>query len=54
MTRVASSSAPSGFRLLIHDDAREWRIDFGFSLATLLGFAVLPLLDEPRRAAWAP
>ncbi|HSO07452.1 MAG TPA: cation transporter [Pelomicrobium sp.] len=39
--------------LLIHDDAREWLIDFGFSLVTLLGFAVLPLLDEPWRSTWA-
>jgi predicted Co/Zn/Cd cation transporter (cation efflux family) len=39
--------------LLIEDDAREWLIDFGFSLVTLIGFAVLPLLEEPWRGAWA-
>lgn len=39
--------------LLVHDDAREWLIDFGFSLVTLIGFAVLPLLEEPWRGAWA-
>jgi len=38
---------------LIEADAREWLIDFGFSLVTLLGFAVLPLLAEPARGVWA-
>jgi len=38
---------------LIEADAREWLIDFGFSMATLLGFAVLPLLPEPGRGVWA-
>jgi cation diffusion facilitator family transporter len=39
--------------LLVADDAREWLIDFGFSLVTLLGFAVLVLLEEPHRGIWA-
>jgi cation diffusion facilitator family transporter len=39
--------------LLVADDAREWLIDFGFSLVTLLGFAVLALLEEPHRGIWA-
>ncbi len=39
--------------LLVYDDAREWLIDFGFSLVTLIGFAVLPFLDEPWRGSWA-
>jgi cation diffusion facilitator family transporter len=39
--------------LLVMDDAREWLIDFGFSLVTLLGFAVLVLLEEPHRGIWA-
>jgi len=38
---------------LIEADAREWLIDFGFSLVTLLGFAVLLFLEEPARGAWA-
>jgi cation diffusion facilitator family transporter len=38
---------------LIEADAREWLIDFGFSMVTLLGFAVLPLLAEPGRGVWA-
>lgn len=38
---------------LIEADAREWLIDFGFSMVTLLGFAVLPFLDEPRHGLWA-
>jgi cation diffusion facilitator family transporter len=39
--------------LLIEADAREWLIDFGFSMVTLLGFAVLPFLSEPVRSVWA-
>ncbi len=39
--------------LLIENDAREWLIDFGFSLVTLLGFAVLAFLEEPHRGVWA-
>jgi cation diffusion facilitator family transporter len=39
--------------LLVADDAREWLIDFGFSLLTLLGFAVLAFLEEPYRGVWA-
>ena len=38
---------------LIEADAREWLIDFGFSIVTLLGFAVLPFLEEPVRSMWA-
>jgi cation diffusion facilitator family transporter len=38
---------------LIEADAREWLIDFGFSMVTLLGFAVLPLLAEPAHSTWA-
>jgi len=38
---------------LIEADAREWLIDFGFSMVTLLGFAVLLVLEEPARGAWA-
>ncbi len=38
---------------LIEADAREWLIDFGFSMVTLLGFAVLPLLAEPAQSTWA-
>jgi cation diffusion facilitator family transporter len=39
--------------LLIKDDAREWLIDFGFSMITLVAFAILPLLSEPWRGLWA-
>ena len=38
---------------LVEADACEWLIDFGFSMVTLLGFAVLPLLAEPARGVWA-
>jgi cation diffusion facilitator family transporter len=38
--------------LLIKDDAREWLIDSGFSMITLVAFAILPLLSEPWRALW--
>jgi predicted Co/Zn/Cd cation transporter (cation efflux family) len=38
---------------LVEADGREWLIDFGFSMVTLLGFAVLPLLAEPARGVWA-
>jgi cation diffusion facilitator family transporter len=38
--------------LLVAVDAREWLIDFGFSLVTLLGFAVLAFLEEPHRGVW--
>jgi cation diffusion facilitator family transporter len=38
---------------LIEADAREWLIDFGFSMVTLLGFAVLLFLEEPARGVWA-
>jgi len=35
---------------LIQADAREWLIDFGFSMVTLLGFAAPPLLAEPAHS----
>jgi predicted Co/Zn/Cd cation transporter (cation efflux family) len=38
---------------LLRNDAREWLIDAAFSLVTLLGFAVLFVLEEPLRSAWA-
>jgi len=38
---------------LIEADAREWLIDFGFSMVTLLGFVVLLFLEEPARGVWA-
>jgi cation diffusion facilitator family transporter len=38
---------------LIEADAREWLIDFGFSMVTLVGFAVLPFLEEPLHSGWA-
>jgi cation diffusion facilitator family transporter len=38
---------------LVRNDAREWGIDFGFSVVTLAGFAVLPLLPDPYRDVWA-
>lgn len=38
---------------LIKDDAREWLIDFGFSMITLVAFAILPLLHDPWRGLWA-
>jgi cation diffusion facilitator family transporter len=38
---------------LVRNDAREWGMDFGFSLVTLAGFAILPFLSEPWHGAWA-
>jgi cation diffusion facilitator family transporter len=38
---------------ILKDDAREWLVDFGFSLVTLLAFAVLLLLEEPWHSSWA-
>jgi len=38
---------------ILKDDAREWLVDFGFSLVTLLAFAVLFLLEEPWHSNWA-
>jgi len=38
---------------LLRNDAREWLIDATFSLVTLLGFAVLFVLEDPLRSAWA-
>lgn len=38
---------------LLRNDAKEWLVDFGFSVVTLAGFAVLPFLGEPHRSAWA-
>jgi cation diffusion facilitator family transporter len=39
--------------LLLTNDAKSWLLDAAFSLVTLLGFAVLPFLDEPYRSTWA-
>ncbi len=38
---------------LVATDAKEWGMDFAFSMVTLIGFAVLPALAEPYRTAWA-
>jgi len=38
---------------LIRNDAREWMISMGFSLVTLLGFAMVWVLPEPYRGWWA-
>lgn len=38
---------------LMLNDAKEWLMDAAFSLVTFVGFAVLPLLPEPQRSAWA-
>jgi cation diffusion facilitator family transporter len=38
---------------LLRNDAREWLIDAAFSLVTLVGFAVVWLLEEPWRSWWA-
>jgi cation diffusion facilitator family transporter len=38
---------------LLRNDAREWLIDAAFSLVTLVGFAVVWLLEEPWRTLWA-
>lgn len=38
---------------LLRNDAREWRLDAGFSLITLIGFAVLHVLHDPARGFWA-
>jgi predicted Co/Zn/Cd cation transporter (cation efflux family) len=38
---------------LLRNDAREWLIDAAFSFVTLVGFAVVWLLDEPWRTTWA-
>ena len=38
---------------LVRNDAREWGMDFGFSVVTLAGFAVLPFLPEPYHGLWA-
>ncbi len=38
---------------LLRNDAREWLMDFGFSLITLAGFLGLFILPEPARAYWA-
>jgi cation diffusion facilitator family transporter len=38
---------------LLRNDAREWLIDAAFSLVTLVGFALLFVLEEPLRSAWA-
>ncbi|MDF0606505.1 cation diffusion facilitator family transporter [Neisseriaceae bacterium TC5R-5] len=38
---------------LILNDAKGWLMEFGFSTITLIGFAVLPLLNEPLKSTWA-
>lgn len=38
---------------LVRNDAREWGMDFGFSVVTLVGFALLPFLPEPYHGIWA-
>lgn len=38
---------------LLRNDAREWLMDFAFSLVTLGGFAGLFILPEPLRSTWA-
>lgn len=38
---------------LVGNDAKEWLMDFAFSIVTLAGFAILPLLSEPYRGLWA-
>ncbi len=38
---------------LVRNDAREWGMDFGFSVVTLAGFALLPFLPEPYHGMWA-
>ena len=38
---------------LVGNDAKEWLMDFAFSVVTLAGFAVLPLLSEPYYGIWA-
>lgn len=37
---------------LLRNDAKEWLMDFAFSMVTLVGFVVLPFLSEPYRALW--
>ncbi|HMO05859.1 MAG TPA: cation diffusion facilitator family transporter [Kiritimatiellia bacterium] len=39
--------------LIIKDDAREWLIDAGFSLVTLVAFAAVFMIEEPMRGVWA-
>jgi predicted Co/Zn/Cd cation transporter (cation efflux family) len=39
--------------LIVKDDAREWLIDAGFSLVTLVAFAAVFVLEEPLRSIWA-
>jgi len=38
---------------LIRNDAREWMISMGFSIVTVLGFAMVWVLPEPYRSWWA-
>lgn len=38
---------------IIKDDAREWLIDAGFSLVTLVAFAAVFVIEEPLRSKWA-
>lgn len=37
---------------LLRNDAREWLINAAFSLVTLMGFAVLFVLEDPLRSTW--
>ncbi len=37
---------------LLRNDAREWLMDFSFSLVTLIGFLGLFVLQEPLRTTW--
>ena len=48
-SRVAARSDSQ----LIRNDAREWMISTGFSLITLIGFAMVWVLPEPYRSWWA-
>jgi len=38
---------------LIRNDAREWMISMSFSVLTMIGFAMVWVLPEPWRSAWA-
>lgn len=39
--------------LIVKDDAREWLIDAGFSIVTLVAFSAVFVLEEPLRSIWA-
>ena len=38
---------------IVKDDAREWLVDAGFSLVTLVAFIPVFILNEPLRTIWA-